>query len=65
MSITRQVRFSAEQLTLIETRAEGMHMPVATFIRLAALSAAGLAKEEIARLRRIADSLESISEAQG
>lgn len=65
MSITRQVRFSADQLTLVEGRAGEVGLPVATFIRLATLSAAGLAKEEIARLRKIACALETISDAQG
>ena len=64
-SITRQVRFSVEQLKLVEARADEMKLPVSTFMRLATLSAAGLAQEEITRLRKIADSLEHIAEVQG
>lgn len=63
-SVTRQVRFSSDQLKLVEARAEEMRLPVSTFMRLATLSAAGLAKDEILRLRKIADSLEQITEAQ-
>lgn len=63
-SVTRQVRFSNEQLRLVEARAREMKLPVSTFMRLATLSAAGVAQDEIVRLRKIADSLEQITEAQ-
>lgn len=64
MSITRQVRFTLEQLKLVEAEADKQRLPVATFIRLATLSAAGLAKSEIDRMRRIADAMETMAASQ-
>jgi predicted DNA binding CopG/RHH family protein len=56
----RSVRFEDEQIEAITKKAAELGMKFSPFVRIAALKAAGVGKEEIARVRRLANSLEKL-----
>jgi uncharacterized protein (DUF1778 family) len=59
-AVIRSIRFRQDQYDVISEKARDLGIDFSTFVRMSALKAAGVGKEEIARLKALTKSLETV-----
>jgi uncharacterized protein (DUF1778 family) len=59
-AVIRSIRFRQDQYDVIAEKARGLGIDFSTFVRMSALKAAGVGREEIARLKAMTKSLETV-----
>ncbi len=59
-AVIRSIRFRQDQYDVIAEKAKEIGIDFSSFVRMSALKAAGVGKEEIARLKALTKSLETV-----
>lgn len=59
-SVIRSIRFRADHEEAIEAKAQSMGLDFSTFVRQCALKGAGVAQKEVAKVRKLAATLERV-----
>jgi hypothetical protein len=62
-AVIRSIRFRQDQYDVIAEKAKELGIDFSSFVRMASLKAAGVGKEEIARLKALTKSLETVGKA--